>query len=170
MADNYLEYRQAELSRARTKIVRKSYPSLDTLLHRNRSYRAFDPSRTVPEAELRDILRAVTLTASGMNRQALRFRLVTAEEAAAVLPHITLGGVFILNLRRDALKAALGLTLDPLAVIAIGKPAEPVFLRPVTPGEKDPDLRYYRKEGVHYVPKLSVDDLVLPHAEAAGSE
>ena len=222
MADNYLEYRQEELSRARTKIVRKSYPSLDTLLHRNRSYRAFDPSRTVPEAELRDILRAVTLTASGMNRQALRFRLVTGLEAAAVLPHITLGGalpqehlphpgsepgafivvcatvpedraldmdigfaaqsillratekglggVFILNLRRDALKAALGLTLDPLAVIAIGKPAEPVFLRPVTPGEKDPDLRYYRKEGVHYVPKLSVDDLVLPHAEAAGIE
>lgn len=214
MADNYLEYRQEELARRRTKIVRKSYPSLDTLLHRNRSYRSFDPSRTVTEAELRELLGAVTLTASGMNRQSLRFRLVTGEEAGAVLPHITLGGalpeahlpqpgkepgaflvicatrpedraldidigfaaqsillratemglggVFILNLRRDALRQALSLPLEPLAVIAIGKPAESVFLRPVAPGEKDPDLRYYRKDGVHYVPKLSVEDLILP--------
>ena len=91
MADNYLEYRQEEIAQGRMKIVRKGGPSLDTLLHRNRSYRGYDPSRAVTEAELEDLVRVTALTASGMNRQPLRFRLVTEAEAGKVLPHITLG-------------------------------------------------------------------------------
>ena len=212
MADNYLEYRQEEVNAAGRKVkVQRSNPSLDTLLHRNRSYRGYDQSRVVTEEELRELVRVVGLTASGMNRQPLRFRLVTREQADKVLPHITLGaalpqehlphpgtepqaflivcsavpedrvvdvdlgfagqsillratemglgGIFILNFRKDALKQALDLPLDPIAVIAIGKPAESIYLLPVTSAEQN--LNYFRKDGVHFVPKLSVEVLVV---------
>lgn len=48
-------------------------------------------------------------------------------------------------------------SLEPVALIAIGKPAESVFLLP-SEGE---NLNYYRKEGVHYVPKLTTDHLII---------
>ena len=213
MADNYLEYRQEELASARPKVVRRGGPSLDTLLHRNRSYRGYDPARKVTEEELIDLVRTTTLCASGMNRQPLRFRLVTEADADKVLPHITLGaalpeehlpkpgteprafivicsavpedkvvdmdlgiagqsmllkavekglgGIFILNFRKEAVREALQLPLEPLAIIAIGKPAESIFLMPVDENETAPDLRYYRKDGNHYVPKLTLAQLLV---------
>ena len=211
MADNYLEYRRQEIDAMQKKVIRRTHPSLDTLLHRNRSYRGFDPSRPVTREELLELVQVTSLTASGMNRQALRYRLVTAEEAGKVLPLIRLGaalpeehlphpgkepqafivicstvpedkvididlgiaaqsmllkavekglgGIFILNFGKEALREALALPLEPLAVLAIGKPAESVFLVPAKKGEK---LDYYRKEGVHFVPKLQAQDLLLP--------
>jgi len=68
-----------------------------------------------------------------------------------------LGGLFILNFRKEAVKQALGLPLEPVAVIAVGKPAESVFLLP-SDGE---NLSYYRKDGVHYVPKLTAEHLMI---------
>ena len=208
MADNYLEKRQEELAHAKKTVVRRNHLSLDTLLRRNRSYRGF--SGTVSEAQLRELVGVVPLVASGMNRQALRFRLVSGADAALVhplvklgaalpeehLPHpgmepsayivvcstvpedkvvdidlgiaaqsmllkateMGLGGIFILNFRREALKEALGLPLEPVAVIGLGKPAETVFL---VPGASPDALAYYRKDGVHYVPKLAMEDLIV---------
>lgn len=208
MADNYLEKRQEELAHAKKMVVHRNHLSLDTLLRRNRSYRGF--SGTVSEAQLRELVGVVPLVASGMNRQALRFRLVSGADAALVhplvklgaalpeehLPHpgmepsayivvcstvpedkvvdidlgiaaqsmllkateMGLGGIFILNFRREALKEALGLPLEPVAVIGLGKPAETVFL---VPGASPDALAYYRKDGVHYVPKLAMEDLIV---------
>lgn len=208
MADNYLEKRQEELAHAQKTVVRRNHLSLDTLLHRNRSYRGF--LGTVSEAQLRELVGVVPLVASGMNRQVLRFRLVSGADAALVhplvklgaalpeehLPHpgmepsayivvcstvpedkvvdidlgiaaqsmllkateMGLGGIFILNFRREALKEALGLPLEPVAVIGLGKPAETVFL---VPGASPDALSYYRKDGVHYVPKLAMEDLIV---------
>ena len=70
-----------------------------------------------------------------------------------------LGGIFILNFKADAVREALGLPLDPIAIIGIGKPKESVFLVEAQP---DSDLNYYRKDGVHFVPKLGVPDLIIP--------
>lgn len=208
MADNYLEKRQEELAHAQKTVIRRNHLSLDTLLRRNRSYRGF--SGTVSEAQLRELVGVVPLVASGMNRQALRFRLVSGADAALVhplvklgaalpeehLPHpgmepsayivvcstvpedkvvdidlgiaaqsmllkateMGLGGIFILNFRREALKEALGLPLEPMAVIGLGKPAETIFL---VPGASPDALSYYRKDGVHYVPKLAMEDLIV---------
>ncbi len=208
MADNYLEKRQEELAHAKKMVVHRNHLSLDTLLRRNRSYRGF--SGTVSEAQLRELVGVVPLVASGMNRQALRFRLVSGADAALVhplvklgaalpeehLPHpgmepsayivvcstvpedkvvdidlgiaaqsmllkateMGLGGIFILNFRREALKEALGLPLEPVAVIGLGKPAETIFL---VPGASPDALAYYRKDGVHYVPKLAMEDLIV---------
>lgn len=210
MADNYLEKRQEELANSQKKVVKRNHLSLDTLLHRNRSYRGFSAAVDVSEAQLRELVGVVPLVASGMNRQSLRFRLVTGADAALVhplvklgaalpeehLPHpgmepkayivvcsavpedkvvdmdlgiaaqsillkateMGLGGIFILNFRREALQEALGLSLEPLAVLGLGKPAETVFL---VPGASPDALTYYRKDGVHYVPKLAVEDLIV---------
>ena len=207
MADNYLEKRQEELASSQRTVVVRKHPSLDTLLRRNRSYRGYDPARRVTQEELRELVGVVGFTASGMNRQVLRFRIVP--EADKILPHITLGaalpdehlpkpgmepsaflvvcstvpedkvvdidlgfaaqsillkatemglgGIFILNFRKEAVKEALELALEPVAIIAIGKPAESVFLLP-SDGDK---LQYYRKEGIHYVPKLKTEHLII---------
>ena len=209
MADNYLERRQEELAQQK-KTVRRSNPSLDSLLKRNRSYRGYDSSRKVSEDELRKLVSVTTLVASGMNRQTLRYRLVTAD-AHKVLPLVTLGaalpqehlphpgmepqayivvcstvpedrvvdidlgiaaqsillkatemglgGIFILNFNKNEMRKALALPLDPIAVIAIGKPAERIFL--VGADGETPDLAYYRKDGVHFVPKLSLSQILI---------
>ena len=90
MADNYLEKRQQELAEKRPKVVR-NHPSLESLLKRNRSYRGYDASRPVTEADLLKLLEVVPWVASGMNAQPLRFKLVTGADAALVHPLVKLG-------------------------------------------------------------------------------
>lgn len=69
-----------------------------------------------------------------------------------------LGCVMIRAFDREAIRQGLGLPLDPIAVLAVGKPAETVELVTVHEGDS---LTYYRKDGVHYVPKLSAEDLKI---------
>ena len=209
MADNYLERREREIAERRP-ATRRSGPSLDSLMKKNRSWRGYDTRHSVSESDLKQIAAAATLAASGMNRQRLRLRLVTGCDAAAVLQHVRmgaalkeehlphkgeepgafivvcctgeedrivdidlgiaaenmllkatemgLGGLFILNFDADAIRRTLELPLRPIAVIAIGKPAEKIFIVPVHAGA---DLNYYRKDGVHFVPKLAVEDLLI---------
>ena len=209
MADNYLEKKFEEL-REKRPVIKRNHLSLDTLLHRNRSYRGYDPSRVVSREELMKMVEATTLVPSGKNQQALRYRLVTADESNKVLPLIRLGaalpelhlpfpgtepraflvicstipenpvldldlgiaaqslllkavemglnGIIIRAFDPGKLQEILGLDLVPLLVIAIGKGAENIFLKPVEAGES---LTYYRKDGVHFVPKLKADDLLI---------
>jgi hypothetical protein len=69
-----------------------------------------------------------------------------------------LGGLIIRNFDREPVREALGLPFEPVAVLAVGKPAERIELVPVHEGD---DLGYYREDGVHYVPKLTAEDLTL---------
>lgn len=96
MADNFLEnkfeqMRAGELA-PRAKKARHSSLSLNSLLLKNRSCRGYDSSYIVSRKELEDIVAVNSLIPSARNRQPLRFRLVTSEEAHLVLPHIKLGG------------------------------------------------------------------------------
>lgn len=59
---------------------------------------------------------------------------------------------------REPLRRELGLELEPLAVLAIGKGTDHIELVEVS---KDADLRYYREDGVHYVPKIGLKDLLV---------
>jgi hypothetical protein len=43
-------------------------------------------------------------------------------------------------------------------VLAIGRPAERIELKECDEGD---NLTYYSEEGVHYVPKIRVDDLII---------
>ena len=91
MADNYLEKRQQELAERRPKVVR-THLSLESLLKRNRSYRGYDASHPVTEADLLKLLEVVPWVGSGMNAQPLRFKLVSGPAASLVHPLVTLGG------------------------------------------------------------------------------
>ena len=69
-----------------------------------------------------------------------------------------LGGVIVRNFNAGALREALSLPLDPLIVLALGKPAERIELVPVHAGDS---LAYYRRDGIHYVPKLCLEDIKI---------
>ncbi len=69
-----------------------------------------------------------------------------------------LGGLIIRNFDREPIREALALPYEPICVVAVGKPAEQIELVPVHEGEP---LSYYRRDGVHYVPKLTPEDLTL---------
>ena len=206
MADNYLEKRYEEVfgaGAAKKSPVRHGTPSLNTLLVKNRTVRRYKQDAQVTAEQLRSIVEVNTKIASAMNRQALRYRLVTgddvpplreilfreparSEAATAFIVvytaitedryiDIDLG----ISLQSMALKATeLGLNClikgnidwdlikelfhdtvnEPLAVLCIGRAAESVFLKPV---EDSSDLTPYTKDGVHYVPKLRLDDILI---------
>ncbi len=68
------------------------------------------------------------------------------------------------NIDKDGLSSLFGTGdgLEPVAVLCVGKAAESVFLKPVPAGSSDePDLKPYTKDGVHYVPKLQMDTILL---------
>lgn len=68
------------------------------------------------------------------------------------------------NIDKEGLSSLFGTGdgLEPVAVLCVGKAAESVFLKPVPAGSSDePDLKPYTKEGVHYVPKLQMDTILL---------
>lgn len=48
--------------------------------------------------------------------------------------------------------------MEPLAILAVGKGIEKIELVPIAPDESH---AYYRKEGVHYVPKVQSKDLIV---------
>lgn len=72
-----------------------------------------------------------------------------------------LNGLCLCAFSSTAVAEALSLpaTLTPLAVVAIGKGADRVHLEPIA---ADDSHAYYRTpDGVHHVPKLTLDDLIV---------
>ena len=66
--------------------------------------------------------------------------------------------LMVCNFNPNILKADLSLPYLPLAVLAVGKGKDSIFLMPCSEGDS---LKYYRKDGVHYVPKIKLDDLLV---------
>lgn len=247
MADNYLENRYEEVfgNGPRPKAKHPSWPSLSTLLGRNRSTRRYRQDADITYEQLKSIVAVNTKVASAMNRQALRFRLIPTHglpiemlpetdvheenrkdlladpiyagpdsvpgkesiETSSILRHLLFReemvdysasafiiiystipedryididlGISLQSMSLKAVEAGLNCLikgninktalkelftgdegfLEPLAVLAVGKSAESVFLKPVfSPTES---LEPYTKDGVHYVPKLTTDNLII---------
>lgn len=73
-----------------------------------------------------------------------------------------LGGCMLGNIRRDALAEALDIDQERYhidLVLALGKPAETVKIVDVP--ESGSTIYYRDARGVHYVPKRSLDDLIV---------
>ncbi len=209
MADNYLEKRM-EQYRSNQAVSSAKKDGLASLLIKNRSTRGYDASYIVRADQLRRIVGVNCKVASARNRQILRFRLVTADEAQKILPFIRMGaglkelqlpiegtepnafivvcstieprnstfvdlgisaqsmllqavemglnGLCIMDFDADRLVDSLQLPYKPLLVIAIGKSAERIKLVDIKEGD---DHAYYRKDCVHYVPKVVVEDLII---------
>ena len=51
-----------------------------------------------------------------------------------------------------------GLKCEPLAILAVGKGAEDIRLKQIS---ADESRAYYRIDGVHYVPKVRLEDIII---------
>ena len=71
---------------------------------------------------------------------------------------IGLNGLIIFAFNEKVIREELNLPYRALAVLAIGKSAEKFELVRIAPSDR---LAYYRKDGVHYVPKIGVEDLII---------
>lgn len=71
---------------------------------------------------------------------------------------IGLNGLCILSFDKERIKEALGLGFEPLMVVAIGKSAEKQRIVEIAADEPH---AYYREDGVHCVPKVRLDDLIV---------
>jgi nitroreductase len=72
-----------------------------------------------------------------------------------------LGGCILTSVDRDSLRSAFAIpySLDILLIIALGTPVEQVVLEALS---TEGNIKYYRSaDGVHHVPKRSIDDLVF---------
>lgn len=72
-----------------------------------------------------------------------------------------LAGCIIATIQRPALGQALAIPdhFEVLLVIALGRPKETVVIEPIGPAG---DIKYWRDaQGVHHVPKRSLDELIV---------
>ena len=69
-----------------------------------------------------------------------------------------LNGICIGAFNAQAITEAFALPYSPLLIVAIGKGAEQIQLTEIA--EEDSHA-YYRAEGVHYVPKVRIEDLLI---------
>ena len=197
-------------SRSFSPVGAKTKEGLASLLIKNRSTRGYDASYIVRADQLRRIVAVNTKLASARNRQLLRFRLVTRDEAHKVLPFIGMGaelsglqlplkgsepnafivicstmeprdstfvdlgisaqsmllqavemglnGICLMSFDKEKIKESLALPYEPLMVIAIGKSGEKIQLVDIRECDNH---SYYRENGVHYVPKVVVKDLII---------
>lgn len=83
---------------------------------------------------------------------------IVAQSMLLQATEIGLGGICIGAFDRKAIKESLALPYDPVLVVAIGRPAEHIELVRVDEGAP---LNYYREGGVHYVPKIKTEDLII---------
>lgn len=71
---------------------------------------------------------------------------------------IGLSGICIGAFDHSALQKSLELPYEPLLVVAIGKGAEKIEIVDIDHTESH---NYYRTEGIHYVPKLPLDKIII---------
>lgn len=69
-----------------------------------------------------------------------------------------LAGICIGAFNKVRIAEAFSLPFEPLMIVAIGKSAEQFQLVPIAADEPH---AYYRKDNVHYIPKVRLDNLLL---------
>ncbi len=78
---------------------------------------------------------------------------------------IGLNGLCIGAFHRGRIREAFDLPYEPLMILAIGRGIERIELTPIG---ADESRAYYRRDGVHYVPKVRLEELILGPAATAG--
>ena len=71
---------------------------------------------------------------------------------------IGLNGICIGAFNAEALRESLNLPSEPLMVLAIGRGKEDIRLVDIS---QEQNHSYYREHGVHYVPKVHLDELII---------
>ena len=83
---------------------------------------------------------------------------ISAQSMLLKATEMGLGGICIGAFNAQAITEAFALPYTPLLILAIGKGAEHIQLTEISAEESH---AYYRTAGVHYVPKVKTDDLLL---------
>jgi len=187
---------------------------LKDLVLQNRSYRRFHQEVAIERETLRELVDLARHSASGANRQPLKY-ILSCDPAknALIFPHLGwaayikdwpgpaegerpaayiiilgdtevsrqffcdhgiaaqsimlgatekgLGGCIMAGIEMDGLRQALEIPprYDIMLVLALGKPKEKVVIDSVGP---DGDIKYWRdSNGVHHVPKRSLDEIII---------
>lgn len=86
---------------------------------------------------------------------------IALQSMALKAVEIGLNTLMIGAFNREKLRAEFDLPYEPLMVLAVGKGAERIEL---VPTDADAPRAYYRRDGVHYVPKVRLGDLIINHA------
>jgi hypothetical protein len=69
-----------------------------------------------------------------------------------------LNGICIAAFNGAEIQKAFALDAKPLLILAIGRSAENIELVDISETESH---AYYRKDGVHYVPKVRLEELII---------
>lgn len=96
---------------------------------------------TLPESKLVDI-------DLGISAQSMLLRAV----------EMGLNGIIIGAFNKTNIMNAFSLPYEPLLILAIGKGAETIRLTEISENESH---NYYRKDDIHYVPKVKMEELIL---------
>jgi len=83
---------------------------------------------------------------------------ISAQSMLLKAAEIGLNGICIAAFNHEAVKEALHLNIEPVLIIAIGRGKEKIELVEISADEPH---SYYRRDGVHYVPKVKLDDLII---------
>ena len=83
---------------------------------------------------------------------------IVAQSMLLQAVEIGLNGICIGAFDAKAVREELSLPYDPLLVLAIGRGKDNIRLTEISAEENH---NYYRQDGVHYVPKVCVEDLIL---------
>lgn len=86
---------------------------------------------------------------------------ISAQSMLLQAVEIGLNGLCIRAFDREGIKRALGLTLEPVLVMALGRSVEKAETVEIP---ADGNHAYYRRDGRHYVPKVRAEELIIPHA------
>ena len=71
---------------------------------------------------------------------------------------IGLNGLCIGAFDRERIRREFSLPCEPLLIVAVGRSIERIERVGIGAGE---DRTYYRRDGVHYVPKIRPEELIL---------
>lgn len=83
---------------------------------------------------------------------------ISAQSMLLQAVEIGLNGICIGAFDKAKVAQALGLELEPLLILAIGRGSDRISLTEIGEGDNH---SYYRQNGIHYVPKVRIEELIL---------
>jgi nitroreductase len=83
---------------------------------------------------------------------------IAAQSMLLQAAEIGLNGICIAAFDKARIREELGLPYDPLMILAIGRGKDNIQLTEISADESH---NYYRHNGVHYVPKLRTEELII---------
>ncbi|MBE6220972.1 MAG: nitroreductase [Rikenellaceae bacterium] len=83
---------------------------------------------------------------------------IAAQSMLLQATEIGLNGICIATFDKQRIKEQFNLPYEPLMILAIGRGKDNIVLTEIKANESH---NYYRKDGIHYVPKLSFEELII---------